>query len=78
MMQLAIRRLHSDHRSCSYSFLKRSLPKLAKEYRSSQLGFLDVLTQGRGESIQLSKIEAAVDAVIFPESPFRPVVAADP
>ena len=31
MMQLAIRRLHSDQRSCSYSVLKRSLPKLAKE-----------------------------------------------
>ena len=29
MMQLAIRRLHSTQRSCSYSVLKRSLPKPA-------------------------------------------------
>ena len=39
MMQLAIRRLHSAQSSCSYSVLKRSLPKpkrVAERARISQ------------------------------------------
>ena len=62
--------------------LEAELAEAGEGYRSSQLvvvfspvdRFLDVLTQGRGVNI-VKQIEAAVDAVVFPERPFRPVVA---